>query len=129
MTSRSASPASQLTLAFEPTLPERFATLRDFLAHRVQVQAKPAKSIAMDMDMSPSLLSRKLSPGEGDTQRFNVDDMERYFSETGDAPAVIEYLAAKYMHSDDHRKARAIARVEELSTELARTLASLKGTT
>ncbi len=132
MTSRAAPQithaSAQLTLAFEPSLPERFASLRDFLAHRVQVQPKPAKTIAMDMDMSPSLLSRKLSPSEGDTQRFNVDDMERYFTETGDAPAVIEYLAAKYLHSDDHRKASAIARVEALTSELQRALTSLKGT-
>lgn len=69
-------PDSQLTLNFEPALPERFRTLRDYLAHRVQVQAKPAKTIAGDMDMSPSMLSRKLSPGDGDTQRFNVDDLD-----------------------------------------------------
>lgn len=126
MTSRSTSSSAQLTLAFEPTLTERFGSLRDYLAHRVQVQPKPAKSIAMDMDISPSLLSRKLAPSDGDTQRFNVDDLERFIAVTGDTSA-IEYLAAKYLHSDDHRKARAIARVEELSSELARTLAALKG--
>jgi len=118
---------SQLTLNFEPALPERFSTLREFIAHRVQVQAKPAKTIAMDMDMSPSTLSRKLSPSDSDTQRFNVDDLEAYFRNTGDAAAVIEYLAAKYLTSDEQRQARAIARVEALATEFTRALASLKG--
>ena len=116
---------SQLTLNFELALAERFPTLRDFLAFRVQVQAKPAKVIAGDMDMSPSTLSRKLSPGEGDTQRFNVDDLERYIQSSGDTSAV-EYLASKYMCSDENRHARAIARVEALSTELAGLLVSLK---
>ena len=116
---------TQYTLNFEPTLPERFRTLREYIAHRVQVQAKPAKTIAGDMDMSPSTLSRKLSPGEGDTQRFNVDDLEAYISTTGDTSA-IEYLAAKYLQSDTVRSARAIARVEALSSELAAALASLR---
>lgn len=116
----------QLTLNFEPTLPERFRSLREFIAHRVQVQAKPAKSIAGDMDMSPSTLSRKLAPADGDTQRFNCDDLEAYIQATGDT-AAIEYLASKYLQSDAQRGARAIARVEALSVELASALASLRG--
>lgn len=115
-----------MTLNFEPALPERFCTLREFLAHRVQVQAKPAKTIAADMDLSPSTLSRKLSPGDGDTQRFNVDDLEHYMKVTGDTSA-IEYLASKYLCSDASRKVRALARVESLSAELQGLVASLKG--
>jgi hypothetical protein len=118
-------PLSQLTLNFEPELLERYPTLRDFLAHRVQVQKRPAKSIAGDMDMSPSLLSRKLSPGDGDTQRFNVDDLEQYIRTQGDTSA-IEYLAAKYLHSDDDRTARTLARVEALAADLETALASLR---
>lgn len=118
----------QLTLNFEPALPERFRSLREFLAHRVTVQAKPAKSIAADMDMSPSTLSRKLNPGDADTQRFNLDDLEQYLGATGDCSAVIEYLAAKYLQGDDARKARAIAQVEGLAKELERALARLKET-
>ncbi len=116
----------QLTLNFEPSLPEKYNTLRDFLAYRVQVQQKPAKTIAGDMDMSPSMLSRKLTPSEGDTQRFNCDDLENYIKVSGDTSA-IEYLASKYLCSDESRKARAIARVEHLATELSNALASIKG--
>ena len=115
----------QLTLNFEPSLPEKYRTLRDFIAYRVQVQQKPAKTIAGDMDMSPSMLSRKLTPGEGDTQRFNVDDLEHYITVTGDT-AAIEYLASKFLCSDESRKVRAIARVEHLATEMANALAALK---
>lgn len=121
------SKAQQLTLNFEPGLPERFATLREFIAHRATVQVKPQKTIAADMDMSPSALSRKLNPGDGDSARFNVDDLESYLESTKDAPAIIEYLAAKYMGGgDEARKARTIARVETLADELAKALAILK---
>ncbi len=118
--------AAQLTLNFEPSISERFNTLREYVAHRIQVQQKPAKSIAMDMDMSPSTLSRKLSPSDSDTQRFNLDDLEAYIRVTGDTSA-IEFLASKYLRSDEHRRASALARVEALSTEMARALASLQG--
>lgn len=84
------------------------------------------KVVAADMDMSPSTLSRKLNPSDGDTQRFNLDDLEAYLESTGDAPAVIEYLIAKYMDNDEARKVRAISRVEQLSNELAVALKFLK---
>lgn len=117
---------SQLTLNFEPTLVERFGSLREYLAHRAQVQIKPIKTISADMDMSPSTLSRKLSPGDGDTQRFNIDDLERYIAATGDV-SCIDYLAAKYLSSDADRKARAMHRFELLIAEASAALATIKG--
>lgn len=117
---------NQLTLDFEPALPERFNTLRAYIGHRVQVQAKPAKTIAADMDMSPSTLSRKLNPGESDTQRFNCDDLELYIRTTHDT-GPIEYLIAKYMQSDASRLARALSRVEALSAEWQGAVQVLKG--
>lgn len=119
--------SNQLTLNFEPSLPERYRTLREFLAYRVMVQAKPLKAIAADMDVSPSLLSRKLNPGDADTQRFNLDDLESYLAASSDGAAVVEYLAAKYLQGDDARKAQALARVELLAKDLERALAALKG--
>lgn len=118
---------SQLTLNFEPSLPDRFPSLRAYIAHRTPLLSKPAKVIAADMDMSPSTLSRKLNPSDGDTQRFNLDDLEAYLESTGDASAVIEYLAAKFLDSDTARKARAISKIEAMAEEMTRTLAMLKG--
>jgi hypothetical protein len=124
--------APQLTLNFEPALPDRFPTLRKYVAHRVHVNQKSAKTIAADMDMSPSLLSRKLTagdhPDDKDTQRFNCDDLEEYLKSSGDAPAVIEYLAAKYMDTPEARKARTLARVESLLPELMAMVSSMKET-
>lgn len=105
---------SQLTLSFEPALPERFPTLRSFVAHRSVMVAKPMKVVAADMDLSPSTLSRKLNPAEGDTQRFNLDDLESWLDSTGDAGAVVEYLAAKYLDSDTARQQRLVARAEQV---------------
>lgn len=117
----------QLTLNLEPALPERFASLRAFIAHRSAVVSKPAKAVAADMDMAPSTLSRKLNPTEGDTQRFNLDDLEAWLASTGDAAAVVEYLAAKFLDSDVARRERALSRAELLLGELARVIPQLKG--
>lgn len=118
---------SQLTLNFEPDLPERWPTLRAYIAHRAALQNKPMKVIAADMDMSPSMPSRKLNPGEADTQRFNTDDLEGYIQSTGDVQSVIEYLAAKYADNDEAKKARTLAKVESMLPELAALLGALKG--
>jgi hypothetical protein len=119
-------PVSQLTLDLEPSLVERWPTLREFLAHRVDIQAKPAKTIAAGMDLSPSVLSRKLHPSESDTNRFNVDDLEAYLRESGDAGAVLEYLGSKFCGGGDAaRKARMLAQAEALVAQLTRTVASM----
>lgn len=117
---------SQFTLNFEPSLPERWDTLRSYIAHRSQLQKKTMKVIAADMDISPSTLTRKLNPAEGDTQRFNCDDLEGYIQSTGDVQSVIEYLAAKYADNDEARKVRTLAKVESMLPELAALLSSLK---
>lgn len=104
-------------------------SLRAYVAHRAQSVTKAMKAQAADMDIGVSTLSRKLNPSEGDTQRFNVDDLEAWLDSTGDAAAVIEYLAAKFMDSPESRKARALAKVEALAGELERTLATLRAST
>lgn len=116
----------QLTFNFEPSLPERYGTLREWIAHRVTMQQKPAKTIAADMDMAPSTLSRKLNPGEADTSRFNLDDLEAYLDSTKDASAVIEYLAAKYCDSAEARKQRMLSKFETMLPEFMTLMAALK---
>lgn len=118
---------SQMTFNFEASLPDRFPTLRSYVAHRTPLLNKSTKVIAAEMDISPSLLSRKLNPSDGDTQRFNLDDLEAYLLATGDAAAVIEYLAAKYMDTAEARKSRALSKVEHLAEELAHAMALLRG--
>ena len=118
-----------MTLSFQPSLPDRFPSLRSYIAHRTPLLHMSAKVIAGDMDISPSMLSRKLNPSEGDTQRFNLDDLESYLMATSDAPAIIEYLVAKFMDSPEARKERVLVKVERLTEELADTIAFMKATT
>jgi hypothetical protein len=117
---------SQMTFSFEPALPDRFPTLRAYVAHRASITQKSLKSQAADMDMAPSTLTRKLNPAEGDTQRMNCDDLEDWIKSTGEAAAVIEYLCAKYMDTPDARRARLLNKLEGMVPDLLASLASLK---
>lgn len=117
---------AQMTFSFEPALPDRFPSLRSYVAHRASITQKSLKTQAADMDMAPSTLTRKLNPAEGDTQRLNCDDLEDWIKSTGEAAAVIEYLAAKYMDTDAARRARMLSKLEGMVPELLASIASLK---
>lgn len=115
-----------LTVAFDPALPEQWGSLREYVAFRVQEQRLNAANLAGKMDLSPSTLSRKLNQNEGDTQRFNCDDLEAYIRATKDVGSVVAYLVAKFMETPQARESRAIARVEDVLAEAVQALASLK---
>lgn len=119
-------PAAQMTLSFEPALPDRFPTLRSYVAHRASVTSKALKTQAADMDMAPSTLTRKLNPADGDTQRLNCDDLEDWIKSTNEAAAVIEYLAAKYMDTPEARRSRLLNKLEGMVPDLLASIASLK---
>lgn len=111
-----------LTVTFDPSLPEHWGSLREYVAFRVQEQRLNASQLAGKMDLSPSALSRKLNQPEGDTQRLNVDDLENYIRATKDIAAVVSYLVSKYMETPEQRQARAMATVEEASKNLQRAI-------
>ena len=116
----------KVSITIDPELPQRFDTLRSYVHFRSGAVPKYLKVQAADMDMAPSTLSRKLSPTDGDTQRFNVDDLEAWIDSTGDAPAVVSYLASKYMHNDEFNLAYQAERYAKLCEEMAKELQRLK---
>lgn len=117
---------SQFTLDFEPSLPERWPSLREYLAYLAMTTRKPLKVQAADLDMAPSTLSRKLNPADGDTQRFNIDDLEAWLASTGEGPRIMAYLASKYLDSDDNKRARLLTSAQSLLAELTRIMPALK---
>lgn len=116
----------QLTLCFEPGIVDRFPSAMDVVRRTAYGHRNPLKTIAADMDMSQSTLSRKLAQDPDDPRRFSVDDLEAFVVATGDT-TVVEYLAAKYLQSDESRRAGAIAATESLLRELSAMLPTLRG--
>lgn len=117
---------ANLNLTIDHALPEHWPSLRSYVQFRVQEQRLNAANLAAKMDLSPSVLSRKLNQPEGDTQRLNCDDLEAYIAATGDVASVMAYLAAKFLESPEARQTRAIERVESLATELQLAMGHLK---
>ena len=116
---------AQLTLTFEAGLVERHPSAMDVVRRVAYAHPKPIKTIAADMDMSQSALSRKLTQDPDDPRCFTLDDLERFIDATGDV-SVIEYLAAKYLRSDEARRAGAVAAAESLLQQLAAVMPTLR---
>lgn len=96
----------QLQINFEPSITEAYNRATDYVAARIHQQHRPQKSIAADMDLSPSQLSQKLGSIENSSARFTLDNLEDYVSCTGDVEPLL-YLVAKYIDKgseDDLRK-------------------------
>jgi hypothetical protein len=86
---------SQLTLDFTPGLAELYTTALQCVDAQIKSSGKPLKTIAADMDMSTSELSRKLSNNPEDPRNFTLNDLESYIKATGDTTPIL-YLAQKY---------------------------------
>lgn len=93
----------QITLNFEAGLADYYGTVRECVAARVHQLGKPQKVIAADMDLSPSDLSRKLSPSPDDHRKFTTDDLERYIESTKDKTPILYYVE-KYFSQEDEEQ-------------------------
>ncbi len=113
---------SQLTLDFEPSLVERHRTCLDCVKQSAYTHRNPLKTIAADMDLSESELSRKLAQNPNDTRRFTLDDLESFVTATGDTTPIL-YLAAKYLADQNALKQAAM---QQLMRELPDVLALVK---
>lgn len=88
--------------------------LRDFAIPALWHRLKRARnSVAMDMGLSQSELTRKLSNNPNDKRNFSLDDLESYIATQRDL-SPIYYLYEKYATTQDKE-----ARKRELLAELA----------
>jgi hypothetical protein len=102
-----ATEAKQFTLNFEPGLTERHGTLLDCVRERAYSFRNPLKTLAADMDLSESDLSRRLRNDPNDKRSFSICDLERFIVATGDVTP-IHYLIEKYLQDPTHKRARAL---------------------
>jgi hypothetical protein len=104
---------SQMTLDFEPGLADRHDSLLSCIRQCAYTNRNPLKTIAADMDMSQSELSRKLSGNPDDTRRFSVDDLEAYISQCHDVTPVL-YLVEKYLADEEAKRNAANQRLAQM---------------
>lgn len=116
---------SQGALDFEPGLTERYPQFIDAIRAQIYTCGKPLKTVAGDMEMSPSELSRKLNDNPADPRRFTIDDLERLVPATGSL-LVIHWLVEKFVQDPAERRDRAIS---EIQKQLPEFMALLKAAT
>jgi len=114
--------SNQLTLDFEAGLTERHGSILSVVREGAYSHRNPLKTLAADMDMSQSDLSRKLGDNPNDPRKFTLDDFERYLDASGDLTPLY-YLIEKYLADDEMKQRRAVA---ELSKQLPNILALVK---
>lgn len=108
---------SQLTLNFEPGLAERHKTLKACVRERVYGHPNPLKTIAADMDLSETELTRKLADNPNDKRNFSCDDLEAYITGTNDVTPIY-YLIEKFAVSTEAKQAFAAAELAKVLPQL-----------
>lgn len=116
------SSTNQMTLDFEPGLTEKHPHLLDCIRATAYTHRNPLKTIASDMDVSQSDLSRKLAGNPDDPRRFSVDDLERFLVATGDVTPIY-WLIERFLQDEKKKQDRAL---NELAKQLPGILALIK---
>ncbi|MFT0547469.1 phage regulatory CII family protein [Allopusillimonas ginsengisoli] len=109
--------ATQLTIDFTPGLTERHDRLLDCIRQGAYSHRNPLKTIAADMDMSQSELSRKLANNPDDPRRLSVGDLEKYIEATNDTTPIY-WLIEKYLQDDGVKQKHAMAALTKALPDL-----------
>lgn len=102
----------QAALDFEAGLTEKYPRFIDVIRAQIYMCGKPLKTVAADMDMSQSELSRKLGDNPSDPRRFTTDDLEKLIPATGTL-TVIHWLVEKHLQDPDERRDRALNQIQK----------------
>lgn len=107
----------QITINFAASPVDAYETAREYVQSLTHQQGRPQKSIASDMDLSPSHLSRKLSQSPDDSMRFTLDDLERWMDVNDDFRPLYFLLQKHALKSK---------KIEDLEAELLRVTGQIK---
>lgn len=107
----------QLTLDFTPGLTERHESMIDCVRECALTHKNPLKTIAADMDLSPTELSRKLSCNPDDPRRFTLADLEKFIAATGDTRPIY-WLIEKYLQDEEAKQKQAMVALSKFLPEL-----------
>jgi hypothetical protein len=108
----------QLEIDYERGLTERFPTLMDVVRHDVENCGKLKKTIAADMDMSPSEFSRILADNPADPRNFTLNMLPAFVRATG-RKTTIYWLIEAFLEDPEKRKVRALETLSEMLPQIA----------
>ena len=108
---------SSVQLEIPDGLSDRFSTILEVVRAGAYSNQKPLKTIAADMDVSPSDLSRKLANNPDDPRRFTVHDLEAYIQSTGDVQPVM-YLVQRFCTDPQAKQREALVALAKLAPQI-----------
>lgn len=107
----------QLSFNLEYSLVQQFPEFRDCVRASVYSCGRAFKTIAADLDMSVSELSRKLSDNPADPVHFPLHRLAELINATGDKRPVL-WLLEMFLDDPAQRRQQAMERLEQLLPEL-----------
>lgn len=113
---------NQLTLELQPSLLQRYSTLRQCVWHTALNYSRGLKALAADLDLSESELTRSLNPSENDPRRCDVNLMDRIVEITGDTTPV-QWQMAKHLRDKEAKRAAALDQLADLVPHIGQLLA------
>jgi hypothetical protein len=116
----------QLSLTLESSLVQQFPEFRDVVHAAVYNCGRQFKSIAADLDMSPSELSRKLADNPKDPVHFPFQKLPALIAATGDKRPVL-WLVEKFLDDPAAKRQSAVDRLDVLLPEIAALVKAARG--
>ena len=109
----------QFEMDFEAGLTRRYPSLMEVVNACARNCGKPLKSLAADMDLSPSDLSRKLACNPDDTRHLQVRELVPLIESCGEAGHDIVYwLVERFLEDSEKRRERAIGLIADMAPVL-----------
>lgn len=110
---------TQLTFSFEPSVRQRFPTLRQCLHYIVLQDPRGIKAVAADCDLSESELSRRLTKKEeGAPRSCDVDDVLVAVMRSTGSQMPMQWLHGEFSTDDRTKTTNALHLIETLVPQL-----------
>ena len=113
----------QVELNFEAGLTDQFPEFRDVVKASVYSCGRALKSVAADLDMTSSELSRKLADNPNDPVNFPLHLLPALIRATGDKRPVY-WLVEAFLEDEDTKRTRAVAQLADMLPQLQSLLKS-----
>lgn len=116
----------QVEINFEAGLTDQFPEFRDVVKASVYSCGRAFKSVAADIDMTSSELSRKLNDNPADPVHFPLHLLPALIRATGDKRPIY-WLIETFLEDDDTKRSRAVTQLADMLPQLQALLKSAGG--
>jgi hypothetical protein len=107
----------QVEINFEAGLTEQFPEFHDVVKASVYGCGRPLKSVAADLDMTSSELSRKLANNSNDPVHYPLPRLPDLIRATGDKRPIY-WLIETFLEDDDAKQKRAVSQLSDMLPQL-----------